>query len=118
MHTQDAPDFLIVQVPSALHEQLAQRTEPWQDTDKVAAELMVAGFDDFEQRVLYESPSRVIQEYTEALSRWASPEVVGMTLPLTRSTTLRMRFSDKEYELGIPRFALMCMAHGLKLKRA
>ena len=115
MHTQDAPDFLILQVPLALHEQLVQRTEPWQDTDKLAAEFLVAGFDNFESRVLFESPSRVIEEYTDCLTRWASPEVVGLTLPLTRSTTLRMRFINKEYEMGIPRFALMCIARGMQL---
>jgi len=84
---------------------------------ETARRLASAGFEEFDDRILDESPAQVLEEFSNELSQWRHGETQHWSLRLDPSVYVRLKLSAKEFGKSASELALMCMAHSLAKSR-
>lgn len=80
---------------------------------ETARRLATAGFEEFDTRIMDESPRKVLAEFANALDNWRVGETQQWMLRLDPNVCTRLKLSAKEFGKSASEFAQMCMAYSL-----
>jgi hypothetical protein len=80
---------------------------------ETARRLATAGFEEFDSRIMEESPKKVLAEFSEALNGWRIGSTQQWMLRLDPNVCTRLKLSAKEFGKSTSEFAQMCIANAL-----
>lgn len=80
---------------------------------ETARRLATAGFEEFDSRIMDESPKKVLAEFSDALDNWRLGSTQQWMLRLDPDVCTRLKLSAKEFGKSASEFAQMCIAYSL-----
>lgn len=85
-----------------------------QEFEHVAGELVAAGFEELDERLLVESSGMLLARYGLASDAWGGPPNFPLNIGVAQGVGVRLLLTAKEYKKTSGELALMCLAHALR----
>lgn len=104
--------------PIALWQEVNRRAQAdFQPTSQRARILIMLGFEDFRQRMLYENPNDLLDEFGKEGEEWKAESNRQLMVRFEPKQLTRLKISAKEYGRSVSELCRLCMIHGLELEK-